>query len=144
MDVRVADAERMVRNRQREIVRAAAPGPRFAPATRAAGQSSPASAQETRFSGAVPVSMDGLLFLQGEIDPKARRRAAAKRAGELLDGLERLKLAMLRGGGAEAELSMLCARLRTRERSFDPGLDAVVDAIELRVGVELAKRGIDP
>ena len=92
-------------------------------------------------SGARPMSgIDSILALQ-EVDEVAERRARARRRGTLLlDKLEELKLALLSGTispQALVELALL-ARGR-REDSGDPELQAVLDQIELRAAVELAK-----
>jgi hypothetical protein len=87
--------------------------------------------------------VDALIALQ-EIDgPLGRRRRAIGRAGRLLDELEGLKLALLEGGIDEAGLRRLSAVTREqREATSDPRLEAVLDQIEARAAVELAKREI--
>lgn len=89
----------------------------------------------------VTQSLDALLMVQ-EADPRERRRRAVAKSREALDLLDEVKLALLAGdspGEALARLEQAADGMR--ERTGEPGLDAVVEAIDLRVAVELAKRG---
>ncbi|ALK08784.1 flagellar assembly protein FliX [Blastochloris viridis] len=90
---------------------------------------------------AVTQSLDALLMVQ-ESDPRERRRRAVARSRQALDLLDEMKLALIAGesiGPALARLETAAAALR--EQTGEPGLDSVIDAIDLRVAVELAKRG---
>jgi hypothetical protein len=85
-------------------------------------------------------SLDAILALQGEPDPQERRRRAAQRGRELLDGLDRLKAAILGGRIAPEDLAGIARRLaERRETSGDPRLDDILAQIELRAEVEIAK-----
>ncbi|BBF91840.1 flagellar assembly protein FliX [Blastochloris tepida] len=99
-------------------------------------------AEPTRTTAAAPArALDGLLMVQ-EADPRERRRRAIARGRMALDLLDEVKLALMAGanlGPALARLEQAAATLR--ENSGEPGLEAVIDAIELRVAVELAKHG---
>jgi hypothetical protein len=96
---------------------------------------------KTSVASAAPLAtMEAILALQGEDDPAERRRRALRRGHDLLDGLDRLKAALLGGDVPAAALTELAALLRrSGEATGDPGLDDVIAHIELRVGVELAK-----
>lgn len=84
--------------------------------------------------------MAALLALQEEDGPEARRRKAIKRSGGLLDRLDALKVAMLDGGDGAGVLQALAkAAAEERHGDPDPGLQAVLDQIETRTAVELAK-----
>lgn len=108
---------------------------RFAPTT--TGASSNASGPVAAASLA---TMDAILALQGEGDPRERRRRSLKRGHDLLDALDRLKAGLLAGRISLDELKGLVVRLSERpETSGDPGLDDVLAHIELRARVELAK-----
>ncbi len=125
-------------------LRSATPAPRQASGAGFALQSGSASgARETSVTLGVSAldSVDALIALQ-EIDgPLGRRRRAIGRAGRLLDELEGLKLALLEGGIDEAGLRRLSAVAREeRDATSDPRLEAVLDQIEARAAVELAKR----
>jgi len=104
-----------------------------------------ASTTETRATAApkAAANIDALIALQGiEEDPAERRRRSVARGKGALDVLDDLKLRLLSGN---LDLSMV-SRLRDaaanlKSSSGDPGLDAVLSEIELRVEVELAKAG---
>ena len=86
-------------------------------------------------------SIDALIALQEVDGPLGRKRRAIGRAGRLLDELEALKLAMLDGEISETGLRRLAAAVREqREGTSDPDLEALLDQIETRAAVELAKR----
>lgn len=102
------------------------------------------STTETR-SAAPPKAagnIDALLALQGVEDPVERRKRSVQRGKGALDVLDDLKLGLLSGNFDVSTVSRLrdaAANLKTS--SGDPGLDAVLSEIELRVEVELAKAG---
>jgi hypothetical protein len=80
--------------------------------------------------------------VQAEEDWQERRRRQARRGYDLLDGLDKLKAALLAGRVQISELERLKAMLSARrETSDDPRLDEVLAHIELRAAVELAKLG---
>lgn len=89
-------------------------------------------------------ALDSLLALQAVEDPLLRRRKALRRGGALLDTLEEIRLDLLAGRVGEGRLNRLLALVtQVRERAGD-GLDALLDDIELRARVELAKHGHFP
>ena len=101
-----------------------------------------AAAGATTASGGVG-GVSALMALQGVEDPTERRRRAVRRGGGLLDRLDELKLAMLGGEAGEAALERLGRAVREeRPDDADPGLNAVLDQIDLRAAVELAKAEI--
>ncbi len=90
-------------------------------------------------------AVDALLAIQ-EVDPgqaKDDRRSHARRHGErLLDRLDEIRLGLLSGVVAAGRLDEIAALVAEKRGSGDdPGLDQVLDEIELRVKVELAKLG---
>lgn len=93
--------------------------------------------------GSAP-SLDALLALQAvqpESQREKRRRELARGRG-LLDALDGMKLAMIDGRDDRASLSALAGNLAQRRGpTGDAELDDALSAIELRVQVELAKRG---
>lgn len=101
---------------------------------------SPAGTGTAR-AAATLTGLDAVLLLQGEAEtPRERRRRSAKRGHDLLDGLDRLKAAILGGRVAAHELRAIAGRLSERPGSSgDPCLDGLVADIELRAAVELAK-----
>jgi len=68
-------------------------------------------------------------------------RGAAKRyADDILDRLEELRLALLAGRIPEDRLAEIARILRARRQtSSDPELNAIIEEIELRAEVEIAK-----
>lgn len=92
-------------------------------------------------SAAALNSIDALLALQGVEDVVERRRRFAKRGVKALDMLDSLKLEILEGRMDVATLSRLESMLgELTERSGESRLDDTLDAIGVRVAVELAKR----
>ncbi|AWN38324.1 flagellar assembly protein FliX [Methylobacterium radiodurans] len=85
--------------------------------------------------------LDAVLMLQTEADtPQERRRRSVRRGHDLLDGLDRLKAALLGGRVAAQDLRAIAGRLAERSSaSGDPRLDGLMAEIELRAAVELAK-----
>jgi hypothetical protein len=104
-----------------------------------------ASAPETRAAIApkATANIDSLLALQGiEEDPVERRRRSVQRGKGALDVLDDLKIGLLSGNFDSFTVSRLRnAAANLKSSSGDPGLDAVLSEIELRVEVELAKAG---
>lgn len=101
------------------------------------------SAQSSQAMG----SMDALLALQGidEDDESLRRRRSVRRAETILDRLETLKVRLLAGGIPASALRDIVNGLQAdRDSISDPKLAGVLDEIDLRARVELAKLGIDP
>jgi hypothetical protein len=91
--------------------------------------------------GAAIQGMDALLALQ-EVDERAERRSkAAKHGHSLLDTLESVRADLLAGLVSEDRLEMLAHQVSQRQTSGDPKVDSVLEEIELRVKVELAKLG---
>lgn len=112
------------------------------------GGETPARVAAPTLPGATALTdLASLLALQGvpaEEDPRDRRRKAVHRGLDLLDVLEGVKLDLLGGGVASERLERLVQMLGQRRPSGDEGLDALVDEIELRARVELAKFGRFP
>jgi hypothetical protein len=104
-----------------------------------------ASAPETRAAIApkATANIESLLALQGiEEDPVERRRRSVQRGKGALDVLDDLKIGLLSGNFDSFTVSRLRnAAANLKSSSGDPGLDAVLSEIELRVEVELAKAG---
>jgi hypothetical protein len=103
------------------------------------------SSSETRATAAPKASanIDALIALQGiEEDPTERRRRSVARGRGALDVLDDLKLGLLSGNlDSSTVMRLRDAAANLKTSSGDPGLDAVLSEIELRVEVELAKAG---
>jgi len=88
-------------------------------------------------------SLDTVLALQGDTEQQERRRRATRRGHGLLDDLERVKIALLSGQSVESSLVSLRQSLQgARLAAGDPALEQILDQIELRAAVELAKRDV--
>jgi hypothetical protein len=86
-------------------------------------------------------SVDALLALQGVEDATERRRRFARRGSSALDLLDTLKVEILEGRVGLDTLRRLEVTLQgLAERSGEHGLDSILDAIGVRVAVEIAKR----
>ena len=117
--------------------RAAGGGGFRLPETSDAGTATPA-AGAGRIAGVMGV--DALLALQDVGGPLERRRRAVGRAGRILDVLDEIKLALLDGGLSLGQLDRLRQVVRDeRALTDDPKLEGVLDEIELRAAVEIAK-----
>lgn len=108
-----------------------------------AGSEAPA-----RVASSAPVAgmtgIDAILALQAVDGPLEGRKKAMRRGKSLLDTLDEIKADLLIGRVSAERLDALSAVLgEIRERSL-PELDAVLDDIDLRVQVELAKFGRYP
>lgn len=103
-------------------------------------------AAETRRTGgpAAVGALDALLAVQEVDDRAARRRQARKRGEALLDALEGLRRDLLLGAVPRDRLAAIARRIREQRTVIDdPKLTAILDEIDLRAQVELAKLGID-
>jgi hypothetical protein len=105
-----------------------------------AGTPAAASATTSTSAPSSVANVSALMALQGVEDPAERRRRAIRRGGGLLDRLEELKLALLSGEAGEGALERLTRTLREeRPDDADAGLNSLLDQIDLRAAVELAK-----
>ncbi|CAE7203522.1 fliX [Symbiodinium pilosum] len=87
-------------------------------------------------------ALDTLLTLQQAPDALAGRAKARKRGEDLLDELDRLRVGLLMGRVSLAGLKRLQALLgQARPQVDDPRIEQVLDEIETRAAVELAKLG---
>lgn len=93
---------------------------------------------------AASTGIDALLALQATDDATTGRRKTVRRANLLLDALEEIRGDLLAGLVSEGRLNRAMALLTQAKVATEPGLDALVADIELRVRVELAKLGKYP
>jgi hypothetical protein len=109
----------------------------FAPIAPQAGGPSGVSAA----SGVSHVSsLDALMALQEVGGPLERRKRAVNRGGKLLDALENLRVGVLEGNVTTGSMEALTRAVREqRQLTDDPALEGVLDEIETRAAVELAK-----
>jgi len=121
--------------------------------TRAAAQGAPGSSfavtpqpgeagGPARTAAAPPMAgLDAILALQAVEDRGGGRRQSLRRGRRVLDQLDEIKVALLEGRVPVELLDRLVASIGTRIDSGDRELEAVMDEIELRARVELAKLG---
>jgi len=101
-----------------------------------------ASAAAPAAGGAGVGAVDALLALQEVSEDPGHRGRARRRGEELLDRLDDLRLALLEGRLPLATIEKLADLVAARRaRVDDPRLLAILDQIELRAAVELAKLG---
>ena len=85
-------------------------------------------------------SLDALLALQEVAGPLERRRKAVRRAGRILDVLDDIKVALLDGALSPNALDQLVAAVRQEKDGVDdPQLEGLLNEIEARAAVEIAK-----
>jgi hypothetical protein len=86
------------------------------------------------------MGVEALIALQDVGGPLERKRRAVRRAGRILDVLGEIKVGLLEGELSSGDLDRLRRAIRDeRDATEDPGLEAVLDEIELRAAVEIAK-----
>lgn len=133
-------------------MRVSGSGPLQAPAIRRPGQQRKASAGEfaSELAGGAPAhgvsvgsqvdSLSGILAAQEVGDRDEERRHARTRGEFMLDRLDEIRLGLLTGRIPVDRLAQLVRAVqRRRENLGDPRLREVLDEIELRASVELAK-----
>jgi hypothetical protein len=87
---------------------------------------------------AVPIS--AVLALQDIADSTSGRPDNMARGKKILDHLDKIRLGLLSGGIPRQTLHRLAAELNAaRAETADPRLRAILDEIELRARVEIAK-----
>jgi hypothetical protein len=104
------------------------------------------STGQARAAGAVngPENVGGLFALQEvEDDARSARRQLARRGQDILDRLDEIRHGLLVGALPRDRVQMLLNLVRSqRAHVHDPRLTQIIDEIELRAEVELAK--LDP
>ena len=109
---------------------------------RIASPAAPAAAAAVSSASGVSgvMGVEALLALQDVESATERKRRSVGRAGRLLDELDGLKIALLGGELDPAQLDRLARAVREQRASTeDPRLESVLDEIETRAAVELAK-----
>ncbi len=93
--------------------------------------------------GAAPAAilggLEALIAIQSEDTTKERRRRGVRRGQGLLDLLDELKIALLAGTLPPDLQNRLSIAMRDESFSGDPRLDGILESIDLRAAVELAK-----
>lgn len=105
------------------------------------GAAAPATEASTPVTTNSPVtSVDALLAIQEVPNEREGRKHAVKRGNDMLDVLDDIRMGLLTGSVPRARLQKLVHMVDARRDTFtDPRLAQVLDEIELRARVELAK-----
>ncbi len=101
-----------------------------------------ASETQHAASSNVIARVDVLLAAQGSEDPaeRASRGRMQKRGGDILHQLDKIRLAMLTGNLSVGNLIDIADVVAAhRERIGDPQLAGILDEIDLRAQIEIAK-----
>lgn len=100
-------------------------------------------AATAKAEGAAPAAilggLEALIAIQSEDTTKERRRRGVRRGQGLLDLLDELKIALLSGSLPPDLQNRLAIAIRDESFSGDPRLDGILESIDLRAAVELAK-----
>jgi len=89
-------------------------------------------------------ALDALLLLQGEdgLTPEEAAKKAKRRAIELLDHLDKIRIGLLTGELKQSTIEQLSRTIFThRGTVMDPKLSEILDEVDLRAQIELAKLG---
>ena len=101
------------------------------------------SSSDARAAVAAPgplTALDSILTLQGMDDSMSGRSKGLQHGEHLLDMLDQVRDGLLAGGIPRSTLNRLAVAVGRRHEGFaDPKLQNVLDEIELRAHVELAK-----
>jgi hypothetical protein len=117
-------------------------------ATTSSSSFSPIYSEEAKASapasGSASVSgVDALLALQGVPGPNSERAKAARRGNEILELLDEVRIGLLEGAVSQGTLNRLVKLVEVNREEFtDPGLSSILDEIDLRARVELAKLSV--
>ena len=110
--------------------------------SRALGDDGQAPSASSVSGGAAVAQVDALLALQEVMEVPGSGSQGRRRGEALLDRLDELRLGLLFGRLSKATVERLVAVLESKRGEVDdPQLAQVLDEIELRAAVELAKLG---
>jgi len=101
----------------------------------------PAQTQAQALTGAAPLTaVESILMLQQVDDANSGRSRGVAHGEQLLDMLDQVRDGLLLGGIPRTTLNRLATAVGRRQESFaDPKLQGILDEIDLRARVELAK-----
>ncbi|PIR31864.1 MAG: hypothetical protein COV36_06475 [Alphaproteobacteria bacterium CG11_big_fil_rev_8_21_14_0_20_44_7] len=91
------------------------------------------------------MSVSAVSFINevGDIDPEERKKQMIERGNDLLDDLEKIRDDLVFGTRSPAALQNILNKLEVkREKIDDPKLEELINEIEVRASVELAKLGL--
>ncbi len=85
-------------------------------------------------------TIEMLVAMAADTDPRAEREKMTRKGTQALDLLDRLNGKLMTGGNPADELDALSHWLETAGDMPDPQIRHLMDEIELRIRVELAKQ----
>ena len=103
--------------------------------------SGPSAAAPAQTSQSI-AQLDALLAIQGAEDPTARaaKKRMRQRSSSILQELDKIRMAMLNGKLTVGHMIDVADVVAShREKIMDPAMTAIMDEIDLRAQVELAK-----
>lgn len=103
--------------------------------------SGPSSSAPTQMTQSI-AQLDALLAIQGAEDPTARaaKKRMRERSDSILRELDKIRIAMLSGTLTVGHMIDVADVVAShRERIMDPAMTAIMDEVDLRAQVELAK-----
>ena len=145
MKIGNVDGPKGVGGTKRKKSASGAGGGAFADQLRSAGSSEGAAPSEGVVGSSGPSALEGvdaLLAMQevGDSTEERSRKQAHSYGADLLDRLGQIQDALLRGAIPKENLMQLAKRIREgRAKIQDPRLNEILDEIELRAEVEIAK-----
>jgi len=106
----------------------------------AAAEATESSAAAATSDVAATSALGGLLALQELSEEETRRKKQVQRGNNLLDGLENIRRHLLTGALPSQVLLGLSQEMAMHQYAGDdPAINAIIEDIELRVAVEMAK-----
>lgn len=142
MKIGNVDGPKGVGGTKRKKSASGAGGGAFADQLRSAGGADEAAPSEGIVGTSALDGVDALLAMQevGDSTEERNRKQAHSYASDLLDRLGLIQDALLRGAIPKENLMQLAKRIREgRAKVQDPRLNEILDEIELRAEVEIAK-----
>lgn len=106
-------------------------------------ESAPARSASLAPSGPV-THLGALLALQAVDDATQAKKKQVRRGLSLLEALDELRVDLLTGRASEGRVNRLLALVGQARLRCDPEIDALLDEVEVRARVELAKLGHYP
>ncbi|MEZ5669608.1 MAG: flagellar assembly protein FliX [Alphaproteobacteria bacterium] len=140
MRVERTEARRGVSAPKRAAAAGSGAGGAFAAAIGRAGASSAAESAAAVSNVGALTGIDAMVALQAVDGDRSARRRAVARGESILDELDALRIALLTGQLTLGQIQRLVSTIaEQRSQTDDPRLNAVLDEIDLRAQVELAK-----
>lgn len=138
MGMKIAGSSRIKTPAVRKTAARGASGQAFSVPGNASAPATEASAPVAMVNSVA--SVDALLAVQEVPNESEGRKRAIKRGGDMLDVLDDIRMGLLTGSVPKARLHQLVRLVENRGDAFtDPRLSQILDEIELRARVELAK-----